>query len=514
MEAGIDKTTSGSLGAVLAQSWPASLTMLSGTLMRFVDGLMAARVGPGPMTAQQIAGMISFIPEAFAIGALTVVNTYVSQNLGARRLHACAQYAWAGIAIGLMVAACMAPLALLAPSLFALFPTRGASFVAMQVLYFRYMVLGAFVTLPGRTLDNFFYGIHRPRVVLGAALTANAFNVAANYVLIYGKLGFPALGLEGAAIGSVLGFGLQLVILLSVYLGPGVHRRFATRRFTGIRWAHLADILGIGWPSGVQFCNRVLAWSVFLTVLVGTFGPAHLAATAISLRYLGLSFMPAVGVGIATTALVGKLIGQDRRDRARRAARSGLAAAMIYMGTCGVVFWLFRTEMVRFFLVLPGPAAGGGGAGGELSAEIVRIGSTILILAAVFQLFDAVSIVYVGALRGAGDTRWPMVATIVLSWGLTVGGGVAMVRWMPHWGSLGPWVAASVYTCALGVALAWRFESGAWEKIDLLRRPRGEPVGAAEATPTVPELIVGQTPQERPAQPQDDPPPPGRSGQL
>jgi MATE family multidrug resistance protein len=218
---------------------------------------------------------------------------------------------------------------------------------------------------------------------------------------------------------------------------------------------------------------------------------------------MGLSFMPAVGVGIATTALVGRRIGQGRRDRARRAARSGLLAAMIYMGLCGLAFWLLRVQMIRFFLALPGSGPAAAARAGPLAEEIVRVGSWILVFAAVFQLFDAASIVYVGALRGAGDTRWPMVATILMSWSITLGVGAAAVVWLPHWGSLGPWVAASLYTCALAVVLAWRFESGAWEKIDLLRHGAGA-VGIVEDSATVPELVAGPAPDAAAADPPEE----------
>ena len=105
-------------------------------------------------------------------------------------------------------------------------------------------------------------------------------------------------------------------------------------------------------------------------------------------------------------------------------------------------------------------------------ADILRIGATVMICAAVFQCFDAVGIVFAGALRGAGDTFWPMVITFVMAWTMVIGGGAAMIRWMPQLQSIGPWIAASAYVIVLGLVMAWRFESGAWRKIDLLgRRP-------------------------------------------
>jgi MATE family multidrug resistance protein len=104
--------------------------------------------------------------------------------------------------------------------------------------------------------------------------------------------------------------------------------------------------------------------------------------------------------------------------------------------------------------------------------RIVRIGGNVMICAAAFQLFDALGIVYIGALRGAGDTRWPMAVSIACSWAVFVGGGIAVVNLLPQLTSLGPWLAASGYIILLGALLAWRFESGAWRRIDLLGRTR------------------------------------------
>lgn len=467
------------VGQVLTQSWPASLSMLSTTVTRFVDGLMIAHVGAAAMNAQQIGGMTAFVPEALMIGLLAVVNTYVSQNLGAGRLRQCASYAWAAVLMAVAAATLVTPTIFLIRHLFARMPTSGESFVAMQTLYYRYMVLGIWFTLPSRALDQFFYGVHRPRVVLTAAVVANLVNVACNYVLIFGKLGLPALGLEGAALGSLISWVVQLAILTSVFFSPAMHRRYHTRRGFHVAWRHMGDILRIGWPSGVQFCNQVLVWQLFMTQLVGSFGHAHLAGSIICIRYSALAFMPTVGIGIATTALVGKLIGQGRKAAARRAARGAVAVAVAYAGLCGLAFWLFRDPMIRPFLGERGRALT------AQQAEILRVARVLLLMAAVFQLFDAVRIVYNGALRGTGDTRWPMAASISLSWLLTLGGGWAMVHLAGGLGAVGPWVAASLYGCVLGVLLGWRFASGAWERIDLLGVGEAFP----EDSPALPDSV-------------------------
>ncbi|MFA6134246.1 MAG: MATE family efflux transporter [Phycisphaerae bacterium] len=457
------------LGEVLKLSWPASLTMLNTTLLRFVDGIMVSRVGPAAFGAQFIGGMFAFIPESFAMGALTVVNTYVSQNYGAGRLKQTGMYAWAGMATAAAFCCLALPLIFLADRIFALFG-HAPDVTALETMYFQYMLASIVVTLPRAVLEQFFFGTHRPRVVLFGSVVANVLNVALNYILIFGKLGLPAMGLKGSAIGSLISWVVQFLILLAIFLSAGTRKTYYTHLWRAVRLRHCTELLKVGWPAGVQLCNDIASWSLFSAALVGKFGTVHLAATTVAMRYMGLSFMPAIGIGIAATVLVGKCIGEGRKDLARRRTHAALLAGMVYMGLCGLAFYFFRRPMVEFFVSVAPSGELGPEQARVMADEIVRIGGQIMICAAIFQLFDAIGIVYIGALRGTGDTLWPMILTVALSWGMVVGGGALVVHTLPQLASLGPWIPASLYVVALGAVVGWRFETGRWEKIDLFKR--------------------------------------------
>ncbi len=469
---------------VLRLALPTSAGMLNATILQFLDAfLIAMFVGPEALSAQFVAGIYAFVPISFCSGVVSVVNTYVSQNYGAGRLKQCGQYTWQGLYLAVLGGLLVMPLALGSNGLFNLLAhtikisggaVTPAYEIQLQAMYFRYMVAGAMLTVGARVMEQFFYGTGRAGVVYVVSTISVAVNLLLAYALIPGKWGFPAMGLEGAAIATMIGWAISVLLPLGLFLSRSNAAKYCTRRAWQFRPKMLLDLLKIGWPAGLQFCNDIAAWGVFISFAVGFFGPIHTAASTIVMRYLHVSFMPAIGVSIACTALVGRYIGQGRPDLARKRAHAGLIIAIVYMGLCGLCFLLFRRQLVGVFLRSNGEMTElirQGLSRPEDLSEILRIGSAIFLCAAAFQVFDALGIVFIGSLRGAGDTLAPMLVTLVLSWTLVVGAGLACVKYLPQLTSIGPWIVASLYVTVLGLIMAWRFESGAWRKFNLLGQP-------------------------------------------
>ncbi len=464
--------------AVWTLAWPTVITMTSYTLMQFVDSLMVAQVGMAELAAQGNGGVWSWAPTSFLVGVVTLVNTYVSQSLGAGRAHDAAKYGWSGLWIALLSwVLVMLPLAFIGvPALFTAMD-HAPNVERMETQYAAILLGGGIVTLGAKAMSNFFFGIHRPKVVTLAAIAGNVVNVLANFVLIYGESGLPTLGLPGipgthaygvpgAAVATLLGTAVEFLIPFAVFLGPRLHAELGTRTEWRPCWRMVSGLVRTGIPSGLQFSNEMVCWAIFMSVLVGRFGTDHLAAGWSVLRFMHMSFMPAVGFSIATASLVGRAIGAKRPDDAVRYTHAAVTIALAWMTVWGITMYLFRAPMVGMF-------AGGAQSTPEEVARVISIGSTLMICAAVFQTFDALGIVYSGALRGAGDTLVPGVVTVVLSWGIIVAGGWALVVWMPEWESVGPWVGATAYIILSGIFMAWRFERGPWRAITLLDADRG-----------------------------------------
>lgn len=470
--------------------------MTSYTVMQFVDKLMVAQVGPLELTAQSNGSIWSFNAMSFAMGVVTVINTYVSQYLGAGQPERGPRYAWAGFWLSIFIwLGFLLPYAAALPRIFAVLPEHSPELQQMESGYAQILLGGSVILLLSRSINYYFFGMHWPKVVTVAAIIGNCVNVLGNYTLIYGSAGVtiqwggeplhlpgvpfaPALGVYGAAIGTVCGTAVELAIPAWIFFSRKLHERYNTRGQWRPDFKAIGEVLKIGWPASVQWGNEIICWSLFMTVLVGSFGEDHMTAGWIALGYMHLSFMPALGFSVAVTSLVGKYIGAGQPDVAQARTTLGLALAVGYMTVCGLLMFVFREPLAAFFVSYDVPP--------EKAERIISIARNLMICAAVFQTFDAFGIIYSGALRGAGDTVWPGIMTIVYSWLFIVLGGWLLVQFAPQLESIGPWIAASVYVILFGLTLWWRFSSGRWRSFKLLHTPAAEAAEVAPLAPTMP----------------------------
>ncbi len=498
------------LAEMLAIAAPTVVAMTSYTVMQSVDKLMASRLGPDPIYvgAQGNGGLAAWVPISVAMGLIHIVNTYVSQNLGAGRAERGPAYAWNALWVSAAWWLVLLPYAWALPRLFEFLwsdpgapDPRLAERVAMSVSYGRPLIYGAIITMAARAFAQYFYGMHRAGVVLVASLAGNVTNFACNSVLMYGPvapatgvpafdawfdaaasiagaLGIPAMGISGAAYGTLIGTAVELLIPLAVFLGPSMHARYATRTSWRPSRSHVRDILRLGWPGSLMFGNEMICWGLFMVHFVGKFGAHHANAGWIAHQWMSLSFMPTVGISIATTATVGKCMGMRRPDLAAKRAWLGMGLAMAWMTTLAVVFVVFRRELVELFI--------DGRTDGALREKVIAVGMGFMIATAAFQFFDAIAMTLSGALRGAGDTVFTGVSTVALSWGLIVGGSVVATRYFPELSSLGPWIAAAAYIIVLSLVILGRFLSGRWRDIKVVKDgdARGESIAAAESAVT------------------------------
>ncbi|MBW8002076.1 MAG: MATE family efflux transporter [Planctomycetes bacterium] len=444
-----------SLKYMLKLAGPMVVTNISFTVMQFVDRFMVSRLGTEALAAILPAGIVSFIPASFALGVMISVNTFVSQSLGRGDKESCSNYCWQAIYMGfayfLVVIAIMWPGG---PWIFRWFGHEPAV-VELEVTYLRIMLYAQFLTTMIWASSQFFMGIHRPIITMYSSVTSQFVNIGFNYLLIFGKFGFPAMGVAGAGWGTFIGLAVGAGLRMGVFLGSGINREYKSRQSFSIDFSKMRDLIKIGCPAGLGFMINMAFWGVILFGLVGRFGKESLAATSAVFSCMNVSFMPIVGLGTALTAAVGKAIGADRKDIAIKQTSVCLRIALVYMGIIGLCFFVFREDLMTFW---------------SSDDKVVSIGTKIFVCAAVFQVFDAILIIYADALRGAGDTLWLAVIEASGSAVILGIGGYCMLTFFPELGAMGPWMAATVKIIIVSFLVRWRFKSNHWMRIDLFKR--------------------------------------------
>jgi MATE family multidrug resistance protein len=443
------------LRAVIAMAVPMVITTCTRMIMDVTDYFMISQL-PGDQAQAALLPAQLFLWSYIVIGmgTVSIVATFVSQALGRERFSDCSAYAWQGLYLSVVFGVLgfgFKPLLPWAVSAVGHEP----AVQALELEYCNVAVWSIGPTMAAAALSAFFNGVHHPKVTMWSAVEGIAVNMVVSFCLIFGKLGLPAMGIAGAAAGTVVATCYRCLRLTVTMCLPRFNERFAARRTWAIDRGKLLGILRFGSPQGAQWFSDVVVWMLFVNVLVGRmFGTDHLIATNVSWQYLRISFLPAIGVGMALTALVGKSVGQGDPQRAIREARTVLAVVGAYMGVMSVAFLIWRRELIAFFNDKP---------------EVVAVGAAVMICAAAFQAFDAMGIIYTSALRGAGDTLWPSAMFVISHWVILVAGGFAMALLFPELGSLGPWIAATVLLIICGVLLWWRWHARAWMKIDIFR---------------------------------------------
>ncbi len=275
--------------------------------------------------------------------------------------------------------------------------------------------------------------------------SANLLNWAGNWVLIYGKLGFPALGVRGSAISTCVarvGMAMALMAFAWRYERKRGHPLF--RHWAAPQLARLRELVRLGAPAGGQILLEVGAWNL-ATFSAGYLDPVALATHAIALNYASLSYMVPLGVSAAAAVSVGHAIGAGDGPRARRAGWLALGLGTGFMLLTALLFLFAPRSLIAVY---------------TRDQQVMAVGPALLYLAAAFQVFDGIQTVCTGALRGLGETRVPMVANFIGYWILGLPLGLTLCFHF-HWGIYGTWIGLTValIVIALSLLIRWRRDS-------------------------------------------------------
>jgi MATE family multidrug resistance protein len=432
------------LRVMLALAIPVVLSELGWMAQAVVDTIMVGNLGPAAIGAVAIGNAVYYVPSLFGIGVLLGLDTLVSHAYGRKDHDACHHWLAQGVYI-----ACIAtpPLMLLVWAASFCFTRVGITpeVAGLAGGYLRILNFGTLPLLLYGAARRYLQGVAQVRVITVTLIIANLVNWLGNWVLIYGKLGLPALGVNGSAISTCLsriGMAVALIGFARRYERRRGHPLFRHRARPSL--LKIKQLLRLGTPAAGQIVLEVGAWNG-ATFAAGFLTPVALATHTIALSYASVTYMVPLGMSAAAAVSVGHAIGAGDKSRARRAGWMAIALGVSFMFMAAIVFLLAPRPLIALY---------------TRDSQVLANGPALLYLAAAFQIFDGIQTVCTGALRGLGQTRVPMIANFVGYWLLGLPLGVSLCFAL-HWGIYGLWIGLTLALIVIAstLLLRWRKDS-------------------------------------------------------
>jgi multidrug resistance protein, MATE family len=428
------------------------------TVQVFLDTVLLAWHDTREMAASFPAVMWYWLVFGLLQVTAGYVSTFVAQYTGAGRPGRVGPAVWQGIHFAAMAGLLFLLMVPAAPGLIAM-GGHTSALQALEVTYLRCLAFAALPMLVMAAVNGFFSGRGQTWTVLGIEAAGTAVNVALALVLIFGRAGFPEMGIAGAGWATAAGSWASALLAVALFLRPGYRREFQTLSGWRIEPGLFGRLMKYGGPAGAQVFLDVLVFHVFVQ-LVGRLGEAQMGATTLTVRLNWVAFLPMMGVGQAVAILVGQRLGADRPDLAERSAYTGLKWVFGYMCLVAAAYLLFPRALVSLFE---------GNRDKSQLAEIAAIVPSLLVCVAIYSLADAVNVTFSFALRGAGDTRFVSLLTFALAWPIMVLPTIFVVQSgrSIYWA----WGFATAYIIAMAGCFTLRFRSGRWKSMRVIEAP-------------------------------------------
>ena len=428
-------------------------------VMIFTDRYFMSQIDPVHMAAALGGGVASFFSFCFFIGLFSYANALAAQYLGAGEPEKCPKVVTQGIIMTAMSTPFLTLITFLVAGIFTGMGHSPAQ-VELERIYYLILMSGVLIALAKVVLASYFAGIGRSYVVMICDVLGMIINVPLSYVLVFGKLGFPELGIAGAGIATVAASVLALLLYIAFYFHKEHRETFSVRLSFSLDVRILRRFWRLGFPSGLELFLNVAAFNLFL-LMFQSYGIAEGAAAAIVFNWDILSFVPMIGLSVGVISMIGRFVGARDMARTNEVMAASFALALAYSAILAVLYIAFRYPFVEVFA----PPSGDFTAIRELSA-FMMVGLSSYVMA------DAVVIVCGGILRGAGDTRWLMVASVTLHWAMLIA-QFFIIRVF----ELSPkvsWIAFVVLVLAIAVVYSMRLYGDRWRDPEVLESVMAE----------------------------------------
>lgn len=449
----LQPTMSQLLWSEMRKSLHLSLPLIASGLaqmgMEVVDTLMMGRLGPDALASGALGSAVFMSLAVICIGLITSVGVLVAREYGAGNLSQTAIIArqgfWIAIILGIPSTA-----VIWYAAWFLRLIGENPTILIGTTAFLHGLAWGIFPFLGFIVLREFVAALSKPRVVMLISAAAIPFNALANYILMYGKLGFPVLGISGIGIASsLIEWGMFIALALYVLSRPAFKSYVLFRRFDLPNKDILKEMVKLGLPVAALFGLENGLFTV-ATLMIGFFSAITLASHQIALQSLSVAFMIPMGISQAAAVRVSQEMGARQRRKAQYAAYGCILLGIISAGIAASLFWLFPDSIIALFIDPKLPQ----------NLPVVRLATHFLAIAAVFELMDALQVIMTGVLRGFKDTFMPMLLGLVSYW--CIGISVAyLLAFVLHWEGYGVWWGLAIGISVSAILLIWRFRVSA-----------------------------------------------------
>jgi MATE family multidrug resistance protein len=423
---------------------PVVLSELGWMAQSVVDTIMVGKLGPVAIGAVALGNAVFYTPSLLGIGLLLGLDPLVAQAFGRKDYDDC--HRW--LAQGIYLALAISPVLMALVAMASLFFSRvgiAPEVAAPAAQYLRLLDWSILPLLIYGASRRYLQGVGEVRVITITYIGANLLNWGGNWALIYGHLGFPAMGVRGSALSTVAARILMAASLMGFawrYERQRGHPLF--RHWASPQMARIRELVRLGLPAAGQIVLEVGAWNT-ATLSAGWLNPIALATHQIAINYASVTYMIPLGISAATAVSVGHAIGAGDKARARRAGWLALGLGTAFMILAGIVFLVAPRPLIELYTSDP---------------RVLAVGPTLLWIAAAFQVFDGIQTISTGALRGLGETRAPMLANFLGYWilGLPLGMTLCFIL---KWGIYGMWIGLTLALIVISSILLhrWRRDS-------------------------------------------------------
>ncbi len=431
-------------------AYPIIIGQLGFIMMGVVDSIMVGEIGAVPLAGASLGNSLFILIFIMGLGVAMSVTPLIAILVGAKRFSECGIYFSQSLIVNMSLGFVLMSITFFCSDFFEYL--NQPHDVSVQASSYTKIV--AFSILPAMlfyTYKQFIEGFSIMKPAMIIAIIANIINAFVNWVLIYGNLGMPALGLDGAGWAT---FSSRVFMVLAIIFYVKSKKSFKeydlNLQFKNINFPVIKKILGVGLPSGFQYFFEVGAFT-FAVMMIGWLGTNQLAAHQIAINLASISFMAVLGLSAAGAIRVGNAVGKQDIEEVRRAGFTAIILGASVMFTAGIIFITLNNFLPTLYIDNP---------------DVIRIASSLLVIAAIFQVSDGIQGVGIGVLRGLTDVKIPTLITFIAYWILAL--PIAyLLGFTFNFGVEGVWVGLLLGLTASAAMLTIRFNIKSKQMVEL-----------------------------------------------